>query len=61
MQRMASSLEKIAGDRVALERDRDYYKRRFEEAQACSERLWRRVTALKGVITRLKKRCPPST
>jgi hypothetical protein len=54
-QRIADACELMAKNHDALVRDRDWYKRRFEEANASSERLGRRINSLRGVITKMKR------
>lgn len=54
--RIADATEKMASNYIALQNDRDYYKRRYQEEQASKERMSRRINALKGVITKMKKK-----
>ena len=55
LQRIADAVEKMAANYDNLSANRDYWKRRAEENRECSQRLMRRVTALRGVITRMKR------
>lgn len=56
LQRIADATEKMASNYIALENDRNYYKRRYEEKQSECERMARRIFALKGVITKQKNK-----
>ena len=52
LQRIADAAEKMASSYLALQKDRDYYKRMYEGAQA-SAKAWKQShTALKGVVTK---------
>lgn len=55
LQRIADATEKMAGNFIALQNDRDMYKRWYEETGKEKTKLYRRISALKGVITKLKK------
>lgn len=56
MQRMADALELIAKDRQKLIDDKEYYQESAKRYQECYENEQRRVAALKGVITKLRKK-----
>lgn len=56
MQRIADATELMAKNHQQLITDRDYYKRRYQEQSEYSNRLFRKVSALRGVVTRQKKR-----
>ena len=62
--RIADALERLASGKTELEtlkelqevkKDRDYHSSRRMEEIAAKEKLYRRITALRGVITKLKK------
>jgi hypothetical protein len=55
LQRIADATEKIAASYDNLCTDRDYWKRQAEAHKSDFERECRRVNALKGAITKLKK------
>ena len=63
-QRIADALERLASGKTELEtlkelgevkKDRDYHSSRRIEEIAAKEKLYRRISALRGVITKLKK------
>lgn len=56
LQRIADAVEKVAGrwDELTLERDR--YLGWWKEEQARRQKLQRRIIALRGVITRMKRK-----
>lgn len=56
LQRIADATEKMASNYIQLQNDRDMYKRWYDCEKAEKEALYRKVSALKGVITKLKKR-----
>ena len=56
IQRIADATEKMAANYIALENDRNYYKRQYEVRKAECERMARRIFALRGVITKQKKK-----
>jgi hypothetical protein len=65
LMRIADALERLASGKAELEtlreleevkKDRDYHSSRRREEIVAKERLYRRLSALKGVITKLKKR-----
>lgn len=56
LQRIASAAEAISENSLSLIAARDFYKRRFEEATAKCDRISLSNRALRGVITRLKKK-----
>jgi hypothetical protein len=55
LQRIADATEAMAKNYQHLINDRDFYKRRYEEEKALGERMARRISALRGVITKMKK------
>jgi hypothetical protein len=55
-QRIADALEKVAMDRIQLERDLKYQRERAERALSNERHASRRIAALQGYITKLKKR-----
>lgn len=54
LQRIADATDKMAQDYLQLERDRDFYKSRFEAEKAETKRLSRSNNALRGLVRRLK-------
>lgn len=56
LQRIADATEKMASNYTALQNDRDLYMRWWKEQKAYSQKLARRISALQGVITKLKKK-----
>ncbi len=56
LQRIADATEKMAASYDRIRNDRDMYKRWYESNRDRSERLERRISALRGVVTKLKKR-----
>lgn len=56
LQRIADACEKMAASYDNMRTDRDYYKGWLESEKRTSEKLRRRVAALQGAITKLKKR-----
>lgn len=56
LQRIADATEAMAKNYTAMQEDRDRYKRWYEDQRAITLRLSRRITAFRGVITRMKKR-----
>lgn len=55
LQRIADATEMMAKNHVRLVADRDMYEKMYRQQVATTERLSRQVSALRGVITRLKK------
>lgn len=55
LQRIADATEKMASNYTALQNDRDMYKRWYNQHREEKEGLYRKISALKGVITKLKK------
>jgi len=55
LQRIADSLELIARNYGDLITERDRYKKWYQEERGRVARLGRRLSALKGVITKMKK------
>lgn len=56
LQRIADATEVMAGNFIALQNDRDLYKRWWKEDQETIVMLSRQVSALKGVITKMKRK-----
>jgi hypothetical protein len=63
--RIANALERLATGKTELEtqkeleatqKSREYYKSRLDEALNARDRLYRRLSALRGVITKLKNK-----
>lgn len=55
LQRIADATEKMAQNYISLQADRDLYKRWYNEAWEEKAKIYRRISALQGVITRMKK------
>lgn len=58
LQRIADATEKMASSYDNLRNDRDLYKKWYEEGNENRNKLERKISALRGVITKLKKRNP---
>lgn len=58
LQRIADAVEKMSANYTAMQEEHDRYRRWLGEEQIVSEQLRRRVRALKGVVTRLKRGRP---
>jgi len=56
LQRIADATELMANNYQTLINERDRYKRNWEYQKEESERMARRISALQGVITRMKKK-----
>lgn len=54
--RIADATEVMAKDHQDLINDRDWYKKRYEEGLEDLKKLDRKITAMKGVITKLKRK-----
>lgn len=54
LQRIADATEKMASNYTSLQNSLDNYKRWYGDEQKENESLRRRISALKGVITKLK-------
>lgn len=54
-QRIADATEAMAQNHIKLQNDRDQYKRWYDDGREERDRLYRRIAALQGVITKLKK------
>jgi FtsZ-binding cell division protein ZapB len=59
LQRIADAAEVMSQNHQRLIDERDRYKRRAEHLDTENERLARRISALRGVITRLKRKVHP--
>lgn len=55
MLRMADASEKMASNYTQLQNDCDWYRQKYRKKNEEIEHLNRRITSLKGVITKLKK------
>lgn len=55
LQRIADATEKMASNYTFLQNERDKYERWYKQERASNERMARRISALQGVITRMKK------
>lgn len=58
IQRIADASELMARNYASLVAERDRYKSSEEWSREECRRLWRRINALRGVITKLKNRLP---
>jgi len=56
LQRIADATELMATNFIQLQNDRDWYKRMYHEKRDEKDKLKRRISALQGVITKMKKR-----
>jgi len=56
LQRIADATEAMAKNHIALQRDHDLYKRWFTEEKERRHKLERSNAALRGQITKLKKK-----
>lgn len=56
LQRIADACERMAGNYIALQNERDRYKRWYQEALQNREAAERRASALRGVITKMKRK-----
>ena len=56
LQRIADACELMAKSHAQLVSDRDMYERWYREGKETSEWMANRIRALKGVITRMKRR-----
>jgi hypothetical protein len=54
--RIADACEAMQKDREMLERDRAYWKDRCLQSEHEQRRLWRKIYALRSVITRMKRK-----
>lgn len=54
LQRIADATEKMAQNYDSLIRDRDWYKKRFNELIEDNKRMAKRIAAYQGVIKRMK-------
>jgi hypothetical protein len=59
LQRIADATEAMAKNHVQLQNSLDYYKRAYNDEIESRRRLVRQVNALRGVITKLKKKAAP--
>jgi hypothetical protein len=58
LQRIADSLEKMEKPYLKLLADTEYLSRRYKEERSEVARMARRISALQGVITKMKKAAP---
>lgn len=56
LQRIADATELMTGSYIRTQNDLEYYKRKLKESRGREDALIRRITSLKGVITKLKKK-----
>lgn len=56
LQRIADATELMAGNYVKLQKDKEMYERWYLECRERNLTLNRRISALQGVITKMKKR-----
>lgn len=56
LQRIANATEAMAADYVKMREERDRYKQYYIDTRTEKDRLYRRISALQGVITKLKKK-----
>lgn len=56
LQRIADASELMASNYTALQENRDWWKQTANDRLARAEKAERRITALKGVITKMKRR-----
>jgi len=55
VQRIADATEAMANNYVQLLADMEYYKKEAKWARECSDQRDRQISALRGVITKMKK------
>lgn len=55
LMRIADATEKMASSYTSLQNDRDMYKRWYQEGNVRNQKMARRIAALQGVITKMKK------
>jgi hypothetical protein len=56
LQRIADATELMASNYTQLQNDRDNYKRWYYDERELSAKLYRRISALQGTITRIKNK-----
>jgi hypothetical protein len=56
MQRIADAMELMTSDYGTMKRDLEMYKQACKDKNETIAHLWRRISALQGVITKLKKK-----
>lgn len=56
LQRIADATEKMAGNYIKLQSDYDYMRKSRDNYRECYESSLRKISALKGVITKLKRK-----
>lgn len=56
LQRIADATELMARNYLELQKERDNYKKGYYEKREQIEKLYRQISALKGVITKLKNK-----
>ena len=54
--RIADATEAMAKNNVQLQADLNWYKQRYNEVSDANNKLHRRISALQGVITRMKNK-----
>lgn len=58
LQRIADASEKMASNYTQLQSEKEMYERWYRNGAAENRKLYRRIAALQGVITRMKKKKP---
>lgn len=56
LQRIADATELMAGNYIKLQKQKDMYEDWCEKRRVETVKLYRRISALQGVITKLKKK-----
>lgn len=56
VERSAAAVEKVAADYDAMRRDRDNYREWYKQGNADKDKLYKRLSALQGVITKQRKK-----
>jgi len=56
LQRIADATEAMAKNFIQMQKDLNYYRNRLDEKSGESDMWYRKYCAMKGVVTKLKKR-----
>jgi hypothetical protein len=56
LQRIADATELMSKNYVQLQKGKEYYQKAYCEKRDQNERLYRQISAMKGVITKLKNK-----
>lgn len=56
LQRIADATEIMAQNYVSLQNDKELYQQWYNQEREKTHKLYRRISALQGVITKLKKK-----